>query len=86
MRVIRRFGALALCEIRLLTGRTHQIRVQMAALGTPVLGDDKYGDRDANKRYRKRRQCLIAKQLTVLGKTFTSMKDFQPNDFKEEKQ
>ena len=86
VRVIRRFGALALCEIRLLTGRTHQIRVQMAALGTPVLGDDKYGDRDANKRYRKRRQCLIAKQLTVLGKTFTSMKDFQPNDFKEEKQ
>ena len=85
IRVLKRFGALALCEIRLLTGRTHQIRVQTAALGTPVLGDDKYGDREANKRYRRRRQCLIAKRLTVLGKTFESIRDFEPNDFTEEK-
>ena len=76
IRVLDRRGELALVEIRLFTGRTHQIRVQLAALNAPVLGDDMYGDRDANKRYRKRRQCLLSKRLTVLGKTFESIKTF----------
>jgi 23S rRNA pseudouridine955/2504/2580 synthase len=38
----------AMLEIRLLTGRTHQIRVHLAHAGHPVLGDDKYGDFDLN--------------------------------------
>ena len=41
----------ALVEIELLTGRTHQIRVQMAHIGHPLLGDDKYGDRAFNRRW-----------------------------------
>lgn len=85
LRVLETKRDLSLAEIRLLTGRTHQIRVQLAALGCPVLGDDKYGDRDANKRYRKRRQCLLHKRLTVLGKTFESTKELNLNDFTEEK-
>lgn len=85
LRVLETKRDLSLCEIRLYTGRTHQIRVQLAALGTPVLGDDKYGDRDANKRYKKRRQALLAKKLTVLGKTFESTKELNWNDFTEEK-
>jgi 23S rRNA pseudouridine1911/1915/1917 synthase len=48
-RVIRSDGEKSLLEIELMTGRTHQIRVQMAAAGYPVLGDDKYGDRAFNK-------------------------------------
>lgn len=36
-------GDLSLVECRLITGRSHQIRVQMASLGTPILGDHKYG-------------------------------------------
>jgi Pseudouridylate synthases, 23S RNA-specific len=83
--VLETRGALSLCEIRLFTGRTHQIRVQMAAIGCPVLGDDKYGDREANKRYRRRRQCLLAKRLTVLGKTFESTKELNLQNFTEEK-
>ena len=75
IRVLAQKGGLSLCEITLFTGRTHQIRVQCAALGAPVLGDDKYGDREANKRYHARRQQLLAKRLTVLGKTFTSEKE-----------
>lgn len=38
-----------LTEVKLYTGRTHQIRVHSAWLGHPVAGDDKYGDREFNK-------------------------------------
>lgn len=44
-RVIRLFKGFALIELRPHTGRTHQIRVHMAALGHPVAGDAKYGGR-----------------------------------------
>ena len=85
VRVLETKRDLSLCEIRLFTGRTHQIRVQMSAIGCPVLGDDKYGDRDANKRYKKRRQCLLHKRLTVLGKTFESTRELNLNLFTEER-
>lgn len=39
--------SLALVELRPITGRTHQLRVHMAELGTPILGDGKYGGRSA---------------------------------------
>jgi 23S rRNA pseudouridine955/2504/2580 synthase len=35
------------------TGRTHQIRVHAAHVGHPLAGDPKYGDREANKRFRE---------------------------------
>ena len=74
-RILETRGGLSRAEIRLFTGRTHQIRVQMGALGCPVLGDDKYGDREANKRFRQKRQLLLAKRLTVFGKTFESTRE-----------
>lgn len=37
-----------LLEVRLLTGRKHQIRVQLAAIGCPIRGDLKYGDKRSN--------------------------------------
>ncbi len=42
-RVLERFGDYTLAECRLMTGRTHQIRVHMAYIGHPVAGDRKYG-------------------------------------------
>ncbi|MGA9852303.1 MAG: 23S rRNA pseudouridine(955/2504/2580) synthase RluC [Gammaproteobacteria bacterium] len=50
---VSRFTEATLMDVSILTGRTHQIRVHAAHLGHPVLGDDKYGDREANKRFRK---------------------------------
>ena len=41
--VIERFSFAALVRIRILTGRTHQIRVHFASIGKPVLGDRTYG-------------------------------------------
>lgn len=43
VRVLGAKGGLSLCEVTLFTGRTHQIRAHMAALGAPLLGDKKYG-------------------------------------------
>ncbi len=42
-KVVERFGEYTLVECKLLTGRTHQIRVHMTYIGHPVLGDPKYG-------------------------------------------
>ncbi len=44
-RVLEEFGNYTLIEARLETGRTHQIRVHMAHIGHPVVGDPKYGPR-----------------------------------------
>ncbi len=47
-RVIERAGnAAAWVELQPFTGRTHQLRVHMAAIGHPIVGDGKYGGRDA---------------------------------------
>jgi len=42
-------GGLWHAELEPVTGRTHQLRAHMAHIGCPILGDDKYGDRDKNK-------------------------------------
>ena len=62
----QRFGAASLMEIRLLTGRTHQARVHAAHVGHPIAGDDKYGDREFNRRLRRlglKRMFLHAQRL-----------------------
>ncbi|MCD9026653.1 RluA family pseudouridine synthase [Luteimonas sp. BDR2-5] len=51
-RVLERRGGQSYCEVRIETGRTHQIRVHARHIGHPVAGDDKYGDVDANRRLR----------------------------------
>ena len=48
-RLKKQYPGYALVEAKLKTGRTHQIRVHLAALGYPIVGDDKYGDFTLNK-------------------------------------
>jgi 23S rRNA pseudouridine955/2504/2580 synthase len=48
-RLIERAGAHSYAEVRIDTGRTHQIRVHSAHSGHAVAGDEKYGDKDANR-------------------------------------
>ncbi|KPN21445.1 23S rRNA pseudouridylate synthase [Xanthomonas sp. Mitacek01] len=52
-KVLERRGGQSYCEVRIETGRTHQIRVHAQHIGHPVAGDDKYGDPDVNKRLRE---------------------------------
>ncbi len=62
-KVLKTAGELALCEIELITGRTHQIRAHMAHIGCPLLGDGKYGRNDDNRRYGVKYQALCAYYL-----------------------
>ena len=55
---------LSLVECELVTGRTHQIRAQMAAAGHPLLGDGKYGSERENRKYGRHGQALYSYKLT----------------------
>jgi len=52
-RLMARWPNMSLLEAQLKTGRTHQIRVHLAHLGFPILGDEKYGDFVLNKNLKR---------------------------------
>lgn len=62
-RTIKTRGELSLLECHLITGRTHQIRAQMAHAGTPLLGDGKYGREQKNRAYGEKMQLLHSYRL-----------------------
>ncbi len=66
----------SLLKVNIETGRTHQIRVHMASIGHPIIGDSTYGDAKINKEYEEKynlkRQFLHAKEIKIDGKTFTA--------------
>jgi 23S rRNA pseudouridine955/2504/2580 synthase len=65
VKVARSFADFTLLDVTIKTGRTHQIRVHLQHEGHPIVGDDKYGDFELNKR--------MARGETVPGLKFDRM-------------
>lgn len=59
----------SLCEVEIMTGRKHQIRVHMLSLGCPVVGDQRYGQKDKRLALHAKRICfahpLDGKSMTI---------------------
>ena len=62
-RILKELDHYTLLEIRLLTGRHHQIRCQLSSIGCPIKGDLKYGARRSN---RDGSICLHARRIEFL--------------------
>ncbi len=75
-RVLRSSGDLSLLEVKLHTGRTHQIRAHMAHIGCPLLGDGKYGINRINKQYKIKTQALYSYKLRFDFKTSGGALDY----------
>jgi 23S rRNA pseudouridine1911/1915/1917 synthase len=77
-------GKFSLVDVQLVTGRTHQIRVHLRHIGSPILGDPLYGIESLNKKFNINRQLLHAHTLAFIH-PFTGakmvLKASLPEDF-----
>ena len=64
-RVVREKENSSVLEVELFTGKTHQIRAHLSHIGHPIIGDEKYGDHELNKRLKVKSQRLTAFLLTL---------------------
>ena len=85
---------ITLLKVKLITGKTHQIRAHLASIGYPIIGDYKYGNKNINNQYKKdygiENQMLHSWQLVfgevsgvcnnLSGRTFTAP---PPKEFKQ---
>ena len=74
-KVLENFREYAYCEFRLETGRTHQIRVHMASIGHPLLGDTVYGP--SKCKYNLEGQCLHAMTIGFVHPSTKKYVEFQ---------
>ena len=86
-KVIKSNCGTTLLEVKLVTGKTHQIRAHLAHVGHFIIGDGKYGSEEINRKYHCKRQRLTAYKLVLKfsensylryldGKTFEVGKEF----------
>ena len=78
-------GRLALLQVELITGRTHQIRAHLASICCPILGDSKYGNNAANRELKLKYQALCAWQLTFPTLTDPLLQGVSGRSFQAEK-
>ncbi len=64
-RTLETFNGYSLCEFKLETGRTHQIRVHASHMGHPVVGDPLYAPESGKNKFGLSGQCLHAKKLGI---------------------
>jgi len=91
-KVLNSYDNLSLVEVKLLTGRTHQIRAHFASIGHPLLGDGKYGKNTLNKERGYKKQFLYSYKLVFDFSTdagileYLNHKEYEVNDvwFKRE--
>ena len=62
-KVLKQYSDYAALEVKLITGRTHQIRAHLAHIGHPLIGDGKYGKNNINKDFKEYKQNLISYKL-----------------------
>jgi len=82
-KVLERFENNTLVEVKIETGRTHQIRVHFSYLGYPVVGDKKYGSKNYDE---VERQLLHAERLIIKHPSSGEKMEFKAelkNDFKK---
>ena len=80
-RTLKRSGALSLMELRPFTGRTHQLRVHLAFIGHPIMGDEKYGKKGDFPRL-----CLHAQEIGFIHPRTKKMMRFSsviPKEFND---
>ncbi|MBQ8953811.1 MAG: RluA family pseudouridine synthase [Clostridia bacterium] len=75
-RVLAQRDGLARLEVNLITGRTHQIRAHLSHVGLPLLGDDKYGNRQANRLWKIYQPLLWCTRISLEGRSFESKPQF----------
>ena len=63
VKVVRASAAFTLLEVGIKTGRTHQIRVHLAAEGMPIVGDEKYGNFELNKELQRAGAALPLRRM-----------------------
>ena len=68
-RVLERFSRHTLLQLELETGRTHQIRVHLKAIGHPIVGDPVYGSGNVGRGFKLKRQFLHAYQIEFIHPT-----------------
>ena len=69
----------SLLDVQIETGKTHQIRAQLAHIGHPIIGDGKYGKNEINKKFGKNTQMLCSYSLKFNFKTDSDILNYLKN-------
>lgn len=69
--------SVSLLEVTLITGRTHQIRAHLSSVGLPLIGDDKYGSREVNRRMNRSQPMLWCTEIRWKDFVFKSSPPFR---------
>lgn len=69
----------SILDVKIETGKTHQIRAHLSYLGYPIIGDGKYGKNEINKQFNKKYQMLCAYKLKFNFKTDADILNYLKN-------